>query len=190
MQICRSHFCTSAFCMSAFCIALLMTRPVPRALESQGIGPVTFRDSLVMRQMVYRTPCPVPVPRAWSAGGQHPGASASMQPGGNRRSGDRAVPADQARPQPGSGDPWNPLCVRVVVGGIRDRPGLPGDWMVVFDLTVDRPGVRRHRPAVRQRRRGTASHGPPIGYASVHARRAKMPSSFLPLSQPQLPRSA
>jgi hypothetical protein len=34
-------------------------------------------------------------------------------------------------------DPWKPLCVRVVVARNTGSTGLPGDWMVVFDLTPE-----------------------------------------------------
>jgi hypothetical protein len=34
-------------------------------------------------------------------------------------------------------DPWKPLCARVVVARNTGSTGLPGDWMVVFDLTTD-----------------------------------------------------
>ncbi|NUQ11778.1 MAG: hypothetical protein HUU26_05515, partial [Gemmatimonadaceae bacterium] len=36
-----------------------------------------------------------------------------------------------------AGDPWRPLCVRLVVGTNTGSTGLPGDWMVIFDLAPD-----------------------------------------------------
>lgn len=110
---------------------------VARTASAQEIGPVTFRDSIVMRQIVYRAPCPVPVPRAWTLVDNTLGRSprcnlvavAALS----------IAPPSQVRPpQPGAGDPWNPLCVRVAVGENTGSTGLPGDWMVIFDLTVDR----------------------------------------------------
>jgi hypothetical protein len=108
-----------------------------RPASAQDIGPVTFRDSIVMRQIVYRAPCPNPVPRAWtlvdSTLGRSPRcnlvavAALSIAP-----------PSQMRPPQPGAADPWNPLCVRVAVGENTGSTGLPGDWMVIFDLTVDR----------------------------------------------------
>src|SRR5688572_1328932 len=63
-----AHFVTSQAVgrmQNALCILLLVI--TSSAVFAQGIGPVTFRDSLVMRQMIYRTPCPDPVPPAWSS---------------------------------------------------------------------------------------------------------------------------
>lgn len=103
---------------------------------AQDIGPVTFRDSLVMRQMVYRTPCPTPVPRAWSMVdstlGRLPRCSLVETAA-------RAISQFQQMRPPvtGPADPWNPLCVRVVVGRNTGSTGLPGDWLVVFDLAVN-----------------------------------------------------
>lgn len=106
------------------------------AAGAQDIGPVTFRDSLVMRQMVYRTPCPTPVPRAWgmvdSTLGRLPRCSLIETAA-------RAISQFQQMRPPvtGPADPWNPLCVRVVVGRNTGSTGLPGDWLVVFDLAVN-----------------------------------------------------
>jgi len=103
---------------------------------AQDIGPVTFRDSLVMRQMVYRTPCPTPVPRAWGMVdptlGRLPRCSLVETAA-------RAISQFQQMRPPvtGPADPWNPLCVRVVVGRNTGSTGLPGDWLVVFDLAVN-----------------------------------------------------
>jgi hypothetical protein len=32
-------------------------------VQAQNIGPSSFRDSLVMRQVAFRAPCPVPAPK-------------------------------------------------------------------------------------------------------------------------------
>jgi hypothetical protein len=42
-------------------------------------------------------------------------------------------------PRTGPADPWNPLCVRIVVGKNTGSTGLPGDWLVMFDLAADNP---------------------------------------------------
>ena len=105
---------------------------------AQDIGPVTFRDSLVMRQMVYKSPCPTPVPRAWSLVdstlGRLPRCTLVETAA-------RAISEFQKvrPPVTGPADPWNPLCVRVVVGQNTGSTGLPGDWLVVFDLAVNSP---------------------------------------------------
>lgn len=105
---------------------------------AQDIGPVTFRDSLVMRQMMYKTPCPTPVPRAWSLVdstlGRLPRCTLVETAA-------RAIAEFQKvrAPVTGPADPWNPLCVRVVVGENTGSTGLPGDWLVVFDLAINSP---------------------------------------------------
>src|SRR5688572_26257887 len=38
----------------------------PATAVGQDLGPTSFRDSLVMRQIAYRAPCPAVVPRAWT----------------------------------------------------------------------------------------------------------------------------
>ena len=127
---------TSAFCIlhSALCILLF----APRALgaQSSDIGPVTFRDSLVMRQLVYRAPCPDPVPRAWSL----VDSTLGRPPRCNLvEVAARAIAELIAArpPRSGTNDPWDPLCVRVLVARNTGSTGLPGDWLVVFDLTTD-----------------------------------------------------
>jgi hypothetical protein len=108
------------------------------AAWAQGIGPVTFRDSLVMRQIAYRAPCPDPVPAAWSRAdstlGRRPRCSLVEVAA-------RAISLFQQRRSLASGpaDPWNPLCVRVIVGRNTGSTGLPGDWLVLFDLAADLP---------------------------------------------------
>ena len=104
---------------------------------AQDIGPVTFRDSLVMRQIAYRAPCPVPVPRVWSL------VDSTLARGPRCSLVEIAARSiaqyHQIRPpQTGPSDPWNPLCVRVVVGRNTGSTGLPGDWLVIFDLGIDR----------------------------------------------------
>jgi len=116
----------------AFCILLLMA---PWPLLAQGIGPITFRDSLVMRQMIYRTPCPDPVPPAWSRVDstlRRPPGCAIVETAA------RAIgEMMRMRPPMQAADPWKPFCVRVVVAKNTGSTGMPGDWMVIFDLTPD-----------------------------------------------------
>ena len=105
--------------------------------RAQDIGPTSFRDSLVMRQIMYRAPCPRPVPLAWSRMdstlGRPPRCSLVEIAA-------RAIAQfHQARPQAALGDPWNPLCVRVAVWQNTGTTGLPGDWLVLFDLAPDVP---------------------------------------------------
>jgi hypothetical protein len=108
------------------------------AAWAQGIGPVTFRDSLVMRQIAYRAPCPDPVPIVWSRVdstlGRPPRCSLVELAARAISQFLRVRP-----PQAGSADPWNPLCVRVIVGRNTGSTGLPGDWLVIFDLAADQP---------------------------------------------------
>ena len=96
---------------------------------------MTFRDSLVMRQMLYRAPCPAPVPPAWSRVDStlgRPPRCAIVETAA------RAIAEYmRIRPPMQAMDPWKPLCARVVVGTNTGSTGLPGDWMVVFDLTLD-----------------------------------------------------
>ena len=111
---------------------------VGTALEvrAQDIGPVSFRDSLVMRQIAYRTPCPLVVPPAWS----HVDSTLGRGPRCSLvESAARAIAQyHQARaPRVGPADPWNPLCVRIVVGRNTGSTGLPGDWLVLFDLSPE-----------------------------------------------------
>ena len=117
----------------------------PDTVSAQEIGPVTFRDSLVMRQLAFRTPCPSPIPRAWSMVdttlGQSPRCTLLEVAA-------RAIARYlQARPQADGGDPWTPLCVRVIVRRNSETTALPLDWWVVFDLTADTPAwvvIDRH----------------------------------------------
>jgi hypothetical protein len=106
--------------------------------HAQDIGPTSFRDSLVMRQIAFRAPCPIPVPKAWSLVDRTLayGARCSMV-----EMAARAIAQFHRlrAPLPGPADPWNPLCVRIVVGRNTGSTGLPGDWLVIFDLAVDNP---------------------------------------------------
>ncbi len=113
----------------------LSTAPI--GAQSQDIGPVTFRDSLVMRQVAFRAPCPNPVPRAWSLADSTLGRSPRCN---LLEVAARAVEqAGQLRPGRRPGDPWNPLCARIVVLNNTGSTGLPGDWVVLFDLAEDHP---------------------------------------------------
>ena len=107
----------------------------PSVTWAQAVGPVTFRDSLVMRQLVFRAPCPNPVPRSWSlidsTLGRPPRCNLVEVAA-------RAIAQFvQARPQAAPVDPWNPLCVRVTVRQNTGTTGLPADWWVLFDLTAN-----------------------------------------------------
>lgn len=100
---------------------------------------LSFRDSLVVRQIAYRAPCPAPAPPTWGlrdpalASGwrcslvEHAARGLAEYLGiQSTRAGARIA-----------GDPWRPLCVRLVVGTNTGSTGLPGDWMVIFDLAPD-----------------------------------------------------
>lgn len=105
---------------------------------AQDIGPLSFRDSLVMRQVAYRAPCPVPVPKAWTVVDSTLGTGLRCS---LVEAAVRALEIElQRRPAVGPrGDPRHPLCVRVVVRNNTGSTGLPGDWLVVFDLAADLP---------------------------------------------------
>jgi hypothetical protein len=123
-------------------VAALALMPVVAA--AQEIGPVTFRDSLVMRQLVFRAPCRNPVPRAWSLVDSTLGRPLRCN---LVEVAARAIAQYlQARPRAVSGDPWNPLCARVMVRDTTTN-GLPADWWVLLDLTADTPAwvvIDRH----------------------------------------------
>jgi hypothetical protein len=117
------------------CAAACVTGTVGSA-RAQNIGPITFRDSLVMRQLVYRAPCPDPVPRAWSL----VDSTLGRPPRCNLVEVAAQAIAEYYSvrpPRSGPGDPWNPLCVRIVIARNTGSTGLPGDWLVMFDLSVD-----------------------------------------------------
>lgn len=110
----------------------------PVVVRAQDIGPVSFRDSLVMRQVAYRAPCPSPVPKTWTL------VDRTLGSGVRCSLVEWAVRALEAqleqRPSLRTrADPRNPLCVRVVVAKNTGSTGLPGDWLVVFDLGPDLP---------------------------------------------------
>ena len=111
---------------------------MPIAAGAQDIGPASFRDSLVMRQVAYRAPCPSPAPRSWTL------VDSTLGSGLRCSLVEWAVRALEAqleqRPSLKTrADPRNPLCVRVVVAKNTGTTGLPGDWIVVFDLAADLP---------------------------------------------------
>ena len=123
--------------ISGLCLALAwLAGPLP--VTAQDIGPVSFRDSLVMRQVAYRAPCPSPVPKSWTL------VDSTLGSGLRCSLVEWAVRALEAqleqRPSLRTrADPRNPLCVRVVVARNTGSTGLPGDWIVVFDLGPELP---------------------------------------------------
>lgn len=126
-------------------VAVAALASMPHVAAAQEIGPVTFRDSLVMRQLVFRAPCRNPVPRAWSL----VDSTLGRPPRCNLvEVAARAIAQYlQARPDAGRGDPWNPLCARVTFSQNTGMPALPADWWVLFDLAVDTPAwvvIDRH----------------------------------------------
>lgn len=118
--------------------AVIIGLVTPEIGNAQYIGPVTFRDSLVLRQVAFRAPCPSPVPAAWtvidSTLGR--GLRCSLVEAAARAlaEGPRDAPSFRGR-----ADPWSPLCVRILVTSSTGSTGLPGDWLVVFDLAADLP---------------------------------------------------
>ena len=105
---------------------------------AQDIGPISFRDSLVMRQVAFRAPCPTPVPKSWTLVDSTLGSGLRCS---LVEAGVRAIELQlQQRPALRQrADPRNPLCVRVYVANNMGSTGLPGDWMVVFELAPDLP---------------------------------------------------
>ena len=89
-----------------------------------------------MRQVAYRAPCPSPVPKTWTLADSTLGS-------GLRCSlvewAVRALEAQLAQRPATRADPRNPLCVRVVVARNAGTTGLPGDWLVLFELAPDLP---------------------------------------------------
>ena len=89
-----------------------------------------------MRQVAYRAPCPSPVPTTWTLADSTLGS-------GLRCSlvewAVRALEAQLAQRPATRADPRNPLCVRVVVARNTGTTGLPGDWLVLFELAPDLP---------------------------------------------------
>jgi hypothetical protein len=138
MQRYPSH-CSRAFrnrSRDGLLAVVLLLAPIGGS--AQDIGPVSFRDSLVMRQVAYRAPCPTPVPKNWTL------VDRTLGSGVRCSLVEWAVRALEAqleqRPSlKARADPRNPLCVRVVVAKNTGSTGLPGDWMVIFDLGADLP---------------------------------------------------
>jgi hypothetical protein len=60
-------------------LLLVLTMAATASARAQDIGPVSFRDSLVMRQVAFRAPCPTPVPKSWTI------VDSTLGSGGNRR---------------------------------------------------------------------------------------------------------
>jgi hypothetical protein len=112
-------------------VALLLGWPATAAAQP-GI-PDDFRDSLVLRLAAIRTPCPDPPPAAWSLVdttlGRPPRCSLVASAAQLLREHLRARPR-----RDGVADPSRALCVRLVVLANTGSTGLPGDWLVVFDL--------------------------------------------------------
>lgn len=112
---------------------------IPSApLHSQDIGPISFRDSLVMQQVARRAPCPESVPRTWTLVDSTLGTGlrCSLVEAAVRALEFRLERRPSLRQR---GTPRNPLCVRVVVRSNTGSTGLPGDWLVVLDLAEDLP---------------------------------------------------
>ncbi len=117
---------------------MLVLAASPRAAVAQDALLASFRDTLIVRQIAHRAPCPQPPPPAWSLVDSTIGTSwkcslieASARAITQRR---------DARPRDGGAmDPRNPLCTRLVVARNTGSTGLPGDWLVLFDLALDLP---------------------------------------------------
>lgn len=119
-----------------WCIMVTLAAATPA--RAQDIGPISFRDSLVMRQVAYRAPCPASVPKSWTL------VDSTLGSGLRCSLVEAAVRSLELQLQQRPalrqrGDPRNPLCVRVYVANNMGSTGLPGDWMVVFQLDVDLP---------------------------------------------------
>lgn len=114
----------------------LVLAPVRGA--AQDIGPVSFRDSLVMRRVAILAPCPATVPQSWTLVDKTLGSGLRCS---LVEAAVRALEAQlEQRPSLRTrGDPRNPLCVRVVVAQNTGSTGLPGDWLVVFQLGPELP---------------------------------------------------
>lgn len=132
-------------------VVTLVWLAAPGTAAAQDIGPVSFRDSLVMRQVAYRAPCPSPVPKSWTLVDFDVRQRVAVQPGGMGRPGARGAARTAARTQDSRRSEESPMRPR---GGgqehgidrssgrldrrIRSRSGLAcaGD---------DRPSDGRHR---------------------------------------------
>lgn len=117
---------------------VVLTLAAATSARAQDIGPISFRDSLVMRQVAYRAPCPAAVPKSWTLVDSTLGSGlrCSLVEAAVRSLESRLQQRPALRQR---GDPRNPLCVRVYVANNMGSTGLPGDWMVVFELGVDLP---------------------------------------------------
>ena len=118
------------------CVVLILAAAT--SAGAQDIGPISFRDSLVMRQVAYRAPCPAAVPKSWTM------VDSTLGSGLRCSLVEAAVRSLELQLQQRPvlrqrGDPRNPLCVRVYVASNMGSTGLPGDWMVVFELGIDLP---------------------------------------------------
>jgi hypothetical protein len=124
-------------CSIALATGLLL---VPTGLAAQDIGPVSFRDSLVMRRVAILAPCPSSVPRSWTLVDKTLGSGlrCSLVEAAVRA---LEVQLEQRPSLRTRGDPRNPLCVRIVVAQNTGSTGLLGDWIVVFDMG---PGLPAH----------------------------------------------
>lgn len=108
----------------------------PVAVHAQDIGPVSFRDSLVMRRVALLAPCPTPVPPSWTLVDKTLGSGVRCS---LVEASVRALEQQwEQRPYlRENGNPRNPLCVRVVVANNTGSTGLLGDWLVMLDLAPD-----------------------------------------------------
>jgi hypothetical protein len=106
---------------------------VPFAVRAQDIGPVSFRDSLVMRRVAMLAPCPARVPSSWTLMDNTlgRGVRCSLVEASVRTLEQQWQQRPYLRE---SGNPRNPLCVRVVVANNTGSTGLLGDWLVMLDL--------------------------------------------------------
>ena len=91
-----------------------------------------------MRQVAYRAPCPSPAPKSWTL------VDPTLGSGLRCSLVEWAVRAleGQLAQRPSlktRADPRNPRCVRIVVTRNTGTTGLPGDWLVLFDLGPDLP---------------------------------------------------
>jgi hypothetical protein len=120
--------------MNALAASILFLAPI--ALHAQDIGPVSFRDSLVMRRVALLAPCPAPVPSSWTLVDRTLGSGlrCSLVEAAVRSLEQQWEQRPYLR---ANGHPRNPLCVRVVVAENTGSTGLLGDWLVLFDLTPE-----------------------------------------------------
>ena len=133
--------------------SLAFTLVATGSVSAQDIGPISFRDSLVMRQVAFRAPCPAPVPKSWTLvdGTLGSGLRCSLVEAGVRHLELQLLQRPALRQR---ADPRNPLCVRVYVANNMGSTGLPGDWMVVFELAPDLPAY-----VLIDRQTGSVVHG-------------------------------